>query len=288
MFPTITIGFLGDKFGNYKIILIFLMLLGGFSHWIIIWLPHDYELFRANKTFTTDCSNISSDSSDDSLQCAESTSNAYAFPVLIIIRIFGYFAVDSANMLIDSSGLSLCKEHGGEFGKQKMWCNFAFVIVPIIIGSLIDLISGYRGEFSYSFHKWTSCKRIDLFQRIGFKDYSVAFYVGLGCAIAVTPIVFQMNVTVEKNKRSLLKTARAVVGMVDVDMFFLAEVVLGICWGWHMNFFSVYTDVELKTSKTLLGIWAKSSRKGSLIVLSVFRSFLEHFWHRLHDRHVFN
>lgn len=41
--------------------------------------------------------------------------------------------------------------------------------------------------------------------------------------------------------------------MLDVDVFLLVEMVVGLCMGWHRSFFLVYTDKELEASKTLFG-----------------------------------
>lgn len=47
-------------------------------------------------------------------------------------------------------------------------------------------------------------------------------------------------------------------GMIDVDVFLLVEVIVGICWGWQRSFFIVYTHTELNASKTLYGNYGKS------------------------------
>ncbi len=92
-----------------------------------------------------------------------------------------------------------------------------------------------------------------LFLYPGFKDFSSAFCLATVMSLLVLPLIYNLEVGVGKNEQSLIKTARAVVGMIDVDVFLLVEVVVGICWGWQMSFFVVYTHTELGVSKTLLG-----------------------------------
>lgn len=87
----------------------------------------------------------------------------------------------------------------------------------------------------------------------GFKDYSIAFYIALGCSVAAAILIYTLDVEVTKQKGSIFKTAKLVVKMVDVDVFLIVQVVVGTCWGLHMNFFSFYVDVDLKASKTLFG-----------------------------------
>ena len=154
------------------------------------------------------------------------------FSSIMVIRFLGFFAVDSTNNLLDSCGLAISKKEGAEFGKQKMFITCAQVVVPIVCGRLIDLISGYQG----------------------FIDYSMAFYMGTGFSVIASLMIFQLDIEVQQNKKSFMKTARAVIGMIDVDIFMLAQIVIGMCWGLHMNFFSVYVTRELEGSnKTLFG-----------------------------------
>ena len=77
--------------------------------------------------------------------------------------------------------------------------------------------------------------------------------MGSAMALLAIPIVFQLDVQVVKNQHSVIETARKIVSMIDVDIFLLVEIVVGMCWSWHRSFLSVYLDIELKASKTLLG-----------------------------------
>lgn len=243
------LGFLADKLGNYKIILMIYIFLAGFTMWSIIWLPHDYENFlmtvNQNNNYSSNISKRHIENIEESF-----SPNAFTFPVLFIIRMLGFFLMDSTNMLMDSCGLALCKKHNGNIGQQKMWSPFSVAVFPLICGILIDAISDYRGNQHLPESVNVS---IIVDFTTGFRDYSVAFYICLGCAITAVWTISQMDVVVQQNKKSLIKTAKAVIGMVDVDIFFLTQIVLGTCWGWHMNFFSVYVDTELKASKTLFG-----------------------------------
>jgi len=72
--------------------------------------------------------------------------------------------------------------------------------------------------------------------------------------LGVTVLIYNLDVDVEKNKHSFVKTAKEIVRMIDVDAFFLAQIVVGICWGWHRSFFPVYVDVEIEHSKILFGL----------------------------------
>ena len=88
---------------------------------------------------------------------------------------------------------------------------------------------------------------------LGFKDYSVAFYIAAALSLTVQPLIYKLDVDVQKNEKSLIKTAKKVMGMVDVNAFLLVQIIVGVCWGFQRSFFIVYTHSELDTSKTLYG-----------------------------------
>ena len=80
----------------------------------------------------------------------------------------------------------------------------------------------------------------------------MAFGVSGCCALVAVPLLRQLNVQVHKNTESMWPTAKAVSAMLDVNIFFLIQIIIGLCWGFHMFFLPVYVD-ELNASKTLLG-----------------------------------
>lgn len=55
-------------------------------------------------------------------------------------------------------------------------------------------------------------------------------------------------------KLSLVLILTNLFGVFIVEFMYGIIFFLGICWGLHMNFFSVYVEVELGASKTLFGI----------------------------------
>lgn len=245
-------GFIADKIGNYKIILISTTLLGGFIHLPILWMIPRQKRQSAfsNDTFlneTFNAHNLTGYETSETTKASELYNNYVIFSSIMVIRFLGFFAVDSTNNLLDSCGLAISKKERAEFGKQKMFLTCAQVVVPIVCGRLIDLMSDH----------------------LGFIDYSIAFYLGTGFSVIASVMIFQLDIEVQQNKKSLIKTARAIIGMVDVDIFMIAQIVIGMCWGLHMNFFSVYVTRELKGSnKTLFG------NKGLSFALSFYFNLL--------------
>lgn len=82
----------------------------------------------------------------------------------------------------------------------------------------------------------------------------MVFYVATGMSLLVLPFIYQLDAKVEKNELTLLKTAKKVMGMVDVNVFLVVQIVVGVCWGWQRAFFVVFTSTELGASKTLFGM----------------------------------
>jgi MFS_1 like family len=87
----------------------------------------------------------------------------------------------------------------------------------------------------------------------GYKEYGLAFAIGAAAALFVAPVIWKLDIQVQKNNQSLIKTARAVGKMLDVNVFLLVEMVVGLCWGFHFNFLAIYLNTEMKASKTILG-----------------------------------
>jgi len=145
-------GFVADKLGNYKMLLVFSILLGGFIYVPVPLLLHDFEELSAVSLKDNNESRTVNESLNNQTETPWKSSvpqYSYTFPVLLIIRLLGFISWDATNNLIDSCGLSMSKKYGGDFGKQKMWGTFSLVIVPFICGLLIDIISEYRGALFY-------------------------------------------------------------------------------------------------------------------------------------------
>jgi hypothetical protein len=63
----------------------------------------------------------------------------------------------------------------------------------------------------------------------GYTDYSIAFYISAGFVVILMPIIYRLEIDVQKNKQSIISTAKRVIGMIDVDVFLLVEIFVGAC-----------------------------------------------------------
>lgn len=243
---------MADKIGNYKTVLIATLLLNAVTYLSVLWLELDHQSYSVGGSNQTNSSaNNSVVSTDSSI-----TQSSYTFPILLVVRLLAFYAFDTTNFLLDSCSSTMCKKYGGDFGRQKMYSMASMIVFPIIVGVLIDKISAYRGKIAKCqliIWHWS----IDLtcsFGSLGFNDYSIAFYISTALTLGVIVLIYNLDVEVQKNKQSFFTTAKEIVGMIDVDAFFLVQIVVGICWGWHRSFFPVYVDLEIEDSKILFGL----------------------------------
>ena len=105
------------------------------------WIVRNGQTFESCDPFDCSVSVVNSTwaSSDPS------SGQSFIFPLLLIIRVVGFVTVDSVTPLLDATAVYMTKLHGGDFGRQKMWAYWSFVVIPIICGSIIDLIEQYTG-----------------------------------------------------------------------------------------------------------------------------------------------
>lgn len=86
----------------------------------------------------------------------------------------------------------------------------------------------------------------------GYQFDTVAFCVGAVVAVVVIPLISQLDLEVERNKKSIINTVKEVSAMVDFNVFIFVSLVVGMAVGFHMIYRPVYLT-ELHGSKTLIG-----------------------------------
>ena len=242
-------GFIADKIGNYKAVLTATLLLSVAAYLPVWWLESQH---RVNFN-DTDCT------TDDELIASSAFQNDYTFPILLVARLLGFYSFDTTNFLLDACCLTMTRKYGGDFARQKLYTMVSMTIIPMVVGILIDEMSKYKGKSTLNMARERFAREtfklvfLPIF-RLGFTDYSIAFYISTALTIGVCFLILRLEVDVEKNKQSAVNTAKKIVGMIDVDAFFLTEMVVGACWGYHRSFYPIYANVELQVSKTYFGL----------------------------------
>ena len=89
----------------------------------------------------------------------ERVGQPFVFPVVLIIRLVGFFAVDAVTPLLDSTSQYMTKVQGGDFGQQKMWAYISYMVIPVFCGFLVDVIAVKTGnpEWTVGFTSKKSC-----------------------------------------------------------------------------------------------------------------------------------
>ena len=116
----LTLGFLGDKLGNYKILTISGVILGGTGPFGVLWLFNDHQHYKALQYNITG-QNWTSDNSLPTM--TPDVQQAHTFPLLVLFSLLNLYSGMSTFNLLDAYALTVCKKHGGDFGRQKLWGN---------------------------------------------------------------------------------------------------------------------------------------------------------------------
>ena len=117
--------------------------MGGIAPFGMLWLHsdhRDYILNTNNSNFTSTIIDDEDPITDNPIG-TEPDPQPYTFPLLIFFRIICFLTFDSTNTLLDVCGLTMCKEHGGDFARQKLWgkliLTFSFMLVFVSIDQLM-------------------------------------------------------------------------------------------------------------------------------------------------------
>ena len=116
-----TLGFIGDKLGNYKAMAMFCVAVGGAAPFGILWLFKDHQNYLSLQNNTE----FQNTTRNDHPESAELIVNqSYTFPLLVIFRLMCFFSATTSVSLLDASGLTMCKKYNCDFGRQKLWGNY--------------------------------------------------------------------------------------------------------------------------------------------------------------------
>jgi len=88
--------------------------------------------------------------------------------------------------------------------------------------------------------------------------------------VIAVPFLAQLDVDVEKNKKSIIGTLKHVITMTDFTVFVFVEIITGMCYAFHTIYRPVFAT-ELHASKTLIGFLLSASGIGTTLVLSIVK-----------------
>lgn len=117
-FMFMTVGFISDKLGDYKVLTIFGVILAGVGPLGILWLHYDHQRHQLLNQYNMTAENSTA---IDSLQFTHATEYSYTFPLLMALLLIGLYSATSNDTLLEAIGLVLSKTHGADFARQKLW-----------------------------------------------------------------------------------------------------------------------------------------------------------------------
>ena len=109
-------GFITDKFGNIKTLLMISVVSLGFVPFGVLWLYQDHQSYQETPLFDNDTDH--SVLENMGVFVAE---RSYTFPLLVVFRLAGFIATDMMTTLLDVCGMNMSKKHNGDFARQKLW-----------------------------------------------------------------------------------------------------------------------------------------------------------------------
>lgn len=121
-----TLGFIGDKLGNYKAMTMFCVGLGGAAPFGILWLFKDHQNYVSFQQSNASHNLSSEDNHANYYEHVDVVAEqSYTFPLLVIFRLLCFFSATTSTSLLDACGLTICKKYDCDFGRQKLWGNNA-------------------------------------------------------------------------------------------------------------------------------------------------------------------
>ena len=114
-------GFIGDKLGNYKALVSFGVMVGASMPFGMLWLFIDHQNFLSaqQNMMTRNFTNYTETLRPGDIQ------QPYTFPLLVFFRLMCFYSSTSTLSLLDACAMTMCKKHGGDFGRQKLWGNWS-------------------------------------------------------------------------------------------------------------------------------------------------------------------
>lgn len=216
-------GFMADKTGNYKSVLI-----TSLSTCIFTTLLIQYVV-PARKPRDPNAATANEDNLGEVLYMV-------TFWLYLFIRIFHQLAVGLSYVLLDTTTIVLAEQHNSSYGRQRFWAIMATGIFSPICGFVIDNLSSNVDEFG---------------QKIN--NFNPAFYF-FNVLTALTLIkVSMINVEISALPTNVWKNVRPLLKSANVWIFLFSVFIMGSCWGFLESFLFIHLQ-KLDAPNYLLGL----------------------------------
>lgn len=231
-------GFLADKLGNFRIFMALLTFFNGASSLLLLAIPsmmtssssesEAESIFQHEETFTnlTTSTNLTSFNNETLVQ----NNHWYDqyFWNYLLVRVLLDILRASSLMLFEGAVVSIIKQHGGDYGLQKLFGTFGAIIFGPLSGLLIDFGHGataYNGV--------------------------IIMYFVLRTLTAIC--VLKLNLDFKPRGAKVLANLSHAMCKIEILAFLSAFLVAGILWGYLENFLFWHLE-DLGATKFLMGM----------------------------------
>ncbi|XP_076032651.1 uncharacterized protein LOC143020290 isoform X1 [Oratosquilla oratoria] len=161
----------------------------------------------------------------------EQSEFSVTFWVYLFLRLGAILVTASTFTMVDAITLALIKEHGSDFGKQRVLPLAAQALTPFFSGMIVDWWSQYQGS----------------------TDYMPVFVLGDIFLMMCLILLKGVNPKVETSASSVLGDLKKLVKKMEIDVFLFFLLILGSNWGFIESFLFVYL-IELNAPNFMLGL----------------------------------
>jgi len=234
-------GFLADKLGNFRIFMALLTFFNGASSLLLLAIPSmmtstsssesTESIFQQHQesftNLTTTSTNLTSFNNATIVQNNNHWYDQY-FWTYLLVRVLLDILRASSLMLFEGAVVSIIKQHGGDYGLQKLFGTFGAIIFGPLSGILIDFGHGataYNGVIIMYFVLRTLTAICVLKLNLGFKPRGAKVLANLSHAMC----------------------------KIEILAFLAAFLVAGILWGYLENFLFWHLE-DLGATKFLMGM----------------------------------
>lgn len=153
------------------------------------------------------------------------------FWIYVALRFLGSIMQSVGITIMDPVALMMIEKYGGDFGREKLFSSLGMALFSPITGALIDFNS----------------------QKLGYKDYSAAFYTYDILLVVGAFTVFLMPLGSHLPTDNVFREMFKIFKMFNVIAFTFFLFILGNLWGFIEGFLFFYL-IDLGAPSYLLGV----------------------------------
>lgn len=217
-------GIIADKLGNFRLFICIITFLNGASSLVLLLIPRLHvSSWGENVAFNTTLN-----TTNVSVTSVEWTTSFWSY--LASRGVLDVFRASSLT-LFEGAMSSIIREHGGDYGLQKVFGTLGSILFGPLAGLVIDLGS----------------------KVVGTEDYSFAFYLYFGLRGAAALVMLRLSLTFRRGEKKVLANAWKVLKNLDVISYLVAFFVLGVLWGYLENYLFWHLS-DLGVKKIMMGV----------------------------------